>query len=83
MYFEVDAEQNHNIRVANKSSENVTKLNYLGATLKYQNCSHKETYRRLNLEMLDPGLSTAFCLTHFVSEDINIEIYRTITWPVV
>jgi hypothetical protein len=41
--------QNHYIRVANKSLENVTKIKYLGMTTANQNCIDKEIKSRLNL----------------------------------
>jgi hypothetical protein len=41
--------QNQNIRIANESSEKVTKFKYLGTTPKTQNDIHNEIKSRLNL----------------------------------
>jgi hypothetical protein len=39
---------NHDVKIANKPSENVEKLNYLEKSVTNQNCIEEEIKRRLN-----------------------------------
>jgi hypothetical protein len=41
--------QNHDIKIANRSFENVTQFRYLGMTVTNQNLTQEEIKRRLNL----------------------------------
>jgi hypothetical protein len=49
MSHHLKAGQNHNIQIANKSFENVTKFRCLGMTERDQNFAPEETRRKLNL----------------------------------
>jgi hypothetical protein len=40
--------KNHNIKIANRSFENVTKLTYLGTAVTHQICINEEIMSRLN-----------------------------------
>jgi hypothetical protein len=42
MFRRQNAGRNHNLMIANKCTENVTKLKYLGMTVTHQNCIHEE-----------------------------------------
>jgi hypothetical protein len=44
--------QKHNIKIANRSFEDVAKFKYLGTTLTDQNYMQEETESRLNSRML-------------------------------
>jgi hypothetical protein len=44
-----NAGQNHEIKIADRSSENVSQFKYLGMTITNQNSIHKEIKSRLNL----------------------------------
>jgi hypothetical protein len=47
MSYQQHTGQNHNIRIANQSSENVTRLKYFGRELTYETCNHEEICSRL------------------------------------
>jgi hypothetical protein len=43
-----NVDQNRDIKIVNRSFENVSQFKYLGATVANQNLIHKEIKRRLN-----------------------------------
>jgi hypothetical protein len=49
MFCHQNAGQNHNLLTADKSHENVVKLNYLGKRVTNQNWIHEEINSRLNM----------------------------------
>jgi hypothetical protein len=48
MFHNLNAEQNHNIKIAKKSFENVEKFKCMGITVTNKNYINKEVMRKLN-----------------------------------
>jgi hypothetical protein len=78
-----NAGQNHDIKLANRSSENVAQLKYLGTTVTDQNLIQREVKRRLN-----SGNACCHSVQKLLSsclqpKSINIRIYKSIILSVV
>lgn len=74
LIYELNTEWNHNIKVPNKSFETVTKLKYLGITLKNQNWVHDDIKGSLNLGNICHNLVHNLMSSSFLSKNINIKI---------
>jgi hypothetical protein len=57
-----NAQQNHTIKIANRSSKNVAQFNHLGTTVTNQNFIQEEIKRRLNSGNVATIQSRTFCL---------------------
>jgi sorting nexin-29 len=75
--------QNQNIRIANESFENVSKVRYLWMTLKNQNDIHDEIKSRLNSRNGCYYSVQNLLSSHLTSKNLQIKIYRTVILPVV
>jgi hypothetical protein len=78
-----NAGQNHDIKLANRSFENVSQFKYFGQTVTNQNFFQEEIKRRLNFDnscyhSVQSPLSS--CLLH---KNVKIKIYKTIILHVV
>jgi hypothetical protein len=75
--------KNRNIKIANRSFENVSQFKYLGMTVTNQNLIQEEIRRRLNsgnacYHSVQNLLSSCLLL-----KNVNIRIYKTIILPVI
>jgi hypothetical protein len=74
--------QNRDIKIANRSFENVALLRYLGAAVAKQNMVQEEIKRRLISDMLATIQCRTFCVLVCCIKT-KIRIYKTIILPVV
>jgi hypothetical protein len=75
--------QNHNIRIANESFENVTKFKYLGTTLTKQKDIHDEIKRRFISGNACYYSVQNLLSSHLISKNLKIKIYKNVILPVV
>jgi hypothetical protein len=74
--------QNRDIKIANRSFENVSQFKYLGTTVTNQNLIREEIKRRLSSSNACYHSVQKLLSPPLLSENLKIRIYRTIILPV-
>jgi hypothetical protein len=75
--------QQHSIKIANRSFEDVVNFRYLGTMLTDQICMHKKIKSRLNSGNVCYHLVQNLLSSHLLSRNLNVKIHKTIILPVV
>jgi hypothetical protein len=77
-----NAGQNHDMKIANRSFENVLQFRYLGTTVTNQNLIHEEIKRRLNLSNACYHSVLSLLSSRLLSKIVKIRTYKTTMLPV-
>jgi hypothetical protein len=77
------AGQNHNIKIVDRSFENVAQFKYLGTTVTKQNLIQEEIKRRLNSDNACYHSIQKLLSSPLLSRSVKIKIYKIIILPVV
>jgi hypothetical protein len=78
-----NAAQNRDIKIANRSFENVSQFKYLGTTVTNKNLIQEETKRRLSSGNACYHSVQLLLYSLLLSKNLEIRIYNTIILPVV
>jgi hypothetical protein len=78
-----NAGQNYDIKIANRCSENVTQLKYLGRTVTNQILIEEEIKRKLNSGNIYYHSVQNLLSSHLLCKTVKIRIYKTIILHVV
>jgi hypothetical protein len=73
----------HNIKLANRSFENMAQFKYLGMTVTNQNLIQEEIKKKFNLGNAYYHSVQNLLSSHLLSRSVIIRIYKTIVLPVV
>jgi hypothetical protein len=79
----VNAEQNHDLKIANRCFENVAQFGYVATTITNQNLIQEEIKRRLNSGNTCYHSVQKLLSSPLLSKNIKIGIYKTIMLLVV
>jgi sorting nexin-29 len=75
--------QNRDIKISNRSFENVSQFKFLGTTVRNQNLIQEEIKRRLNSVNACYHSVQNLVSSRLLSKNLKIRIYKTIIFPVV
>jgi hypothetical protein len=75
--------RNRDVKMTNRSFENVSQLKYLGTAVTNQNLIQEEIKRRLNSDNACYHSVQNLLSSRLLSKSVRIRIYKTITLPVV
>jgi hypothetical protein len=83
LYRHQNAGQNHDVKIANRSFENVAQFRYMGTTVTYQNLFQEEIKRRLDSGNICYHTVQKLLSSRLLSKNIKIRKYKIIILPVV
>jgi hypothetical protein len=78
-----NAGRNHDMKISNRSLENVAQFKYLGTTVKNQNLICEEIKSGLNLSNAGYHSVQNILSSRLLSKNLKIKIYKIILYPVV
>jgi hypothetical protein len=78
-----NAGQNRDIKIANRSFENVSQFKYLGTTVTNQNLIQEEIKKRLSSGNACYNSVQGLLSSHLLSKNLIMRIYKTIILPVI
>jgi hypothetical protein len=77
------AVQNHSIKIANRSSEDVAKGKYLGIRIRDKNCLYEEIKSKLNSGNACYRSVQSILSSCLLSRNVTVKICKTVILPVV